>query len=87
MSPRRKLVRYVYSKMSGSILRSRSSNRQRILNWFFQCYLSRIGDLSMLRGIRISFWKTNGKDLMPGGRKMGKEAVLFRYDKLSVIET
>lgn len=85
VSPWRKLVRYIYSQMSGSILRSRTSNRQRILDWLLERYLSRASNLSVLRGIRVSFRKADGKDFMPGGRKMGKKAILFRYVKLYVI--
>lgn len=84
VSPRRKLVHYIYSEMSRSILRSRTSNRQWILNWLLERYLSRIGNLSVLRRICVSFRKADGKDFMPGGRKVGKEAVLFRYVKLYV---
>lgn len=81
VSPRRKLVCYIHSQMPGSILRSRASNRQRILDRLLERYLSRTGDLSVLRGIRVSFRKANGKDFMPGGRKMGEEAVVFRCVK------
>lgn len=66
VSPRRKLVDYVYSQLSRGVLWPRASNRQRIFHWLHERHFQRTRNLSVLRGIRVSFRMANGTNLMYG---------------------